>query len=117
LITHGLDIEDVVTERQHALPSLSQSRIQEMTQIVMQDSSFPVSSQLKLFFGLSYHLQKIKTLTDPLELLFRAILSKAALIPSPILLQIGYFYRQINKPQKAMEVLCAALPKADLDNY
>lgn len=118
IIAQGLDSDGAIAaETQPALPSFSQSRIQEMTRMVMWDSSFPISSQLNLLFGLSYYLPKIEFLTDPLELLFRSILSKAAIIPSPVLLAIGHFYQRINKQEKAMEVLCAVLPKAGLDSY
>jgi tetratricopeptide (TPR) repeat protein len=115
--TTNIDNTDANVEAQPAISAPSYPRFQEMAQMLLHNNSLPVSKQANLLFGLSYHLQKLKTLTDPLELLVRIILSKAAIIPAPVLLVIGSFYVRVGKEDKAMEVFQATVAKTEPDSY
>ena len=53
---------------------------------------------------------RAKNLTDPLDLIFQAMLR--ARVPIPVLLGISDFYKRIGKPEKALEVTRAATQKA-----
>lgn len=110
-----VDDDEEVLEIEGTLDS--QLRVQEMTKLVVQQSSLSVPTQLNLVFGLSRHLSKIKRLTDPIEVLFRSIMNKAVSIPFPILMLIGNFYEQVNKEEKAIEVWSFALSKTERDSH
>ena len=116
ILTEDSDSSSAHAETQFPLPELSLPDVQDMTQMLMRNKSLPVPKQLNLFYSLSYHLQKIKVLTDPLELLFRTILSKAAIIPAAVLLAIGTFYGYVGKHENALEVFRTAIPKTEPDS-
>ena len=87
------------------------SRISRMAEILRHSGSLALPKQADLVLRLQYELRRTRILTDPLELLFRAILRNSAVIPVYALLAIGAFYDQVNRPEKALEVYCTALTK------
>ncbi|KAK6354394.1 hypothetical protein TWF730_008801 [Orbilia blumenaviensis] len=75
-----------------------------------------ISSQfdkLNLFLKLAAHLGRARILTDPLKLLFDAILAIAPRIPVPVLYRIGDFYERVGKAVEALEVYYKALHKTE----
>ncbi|KAI2785503.1 hypothetical protein F4815DRAFT_452933, partial [Daldinia loculata] len=63
-----------------------------MVKICNQNSVLLAPKQVELFLRLQYYIQRAKTLTDPLELLFCLILQNARNVPVYALMIIGGFY-------------------------
>ncbi|KAI0845106.1 TPR-like protein [Daldinia vernicosa] len=82
-----------------------------MTKILNQNSVLPAPKQLELFLRLRYHIQRAKTLTDPLELLFRLILRNAGNVSVYVLLIIGNFYERVDQSEKALQVYYSIITK------
>lgn len=61
----------------------------------------------------SRRMESLKIVVDPLELLFRAILSVASKMPARILLVVSRFYSQSGKPAWALELCEAAFKKLE----
>lgn len=61
----------------------------------------------------SRRMKSLKIVVDPLELLFRAILSVASKMPARILLVVSRFYSQSGKPAWALELCEAAFKKLE----
>jgi hypothetical protein len=76
-------------------------------------AAIPLHQQVDMLIRIQSYLQTVKVLTDPLKLLFRIILSKAAIIPVFVLVVIGEFYFSVNKLDESLEVAHAALKKLD----
>ncbi|UKZ61288.1 uncharacterized protein TrAtP1_002554 [Trichoderma atroviride] len=75
----------------------------------------PLSLELKanLLLKLQLHLQKVKQLTDPLQIMFRILLEKASGLPIYALLIVGKFYLDIEKFEESLEIYFKALDKLE----
>jgi hypothetical protein len=76
-------------------------------------AAIPLHRQVDMLIRIQSYLQTVKVLTDPLKLLFRIIISKAAIMPVLVLVVIGEFYFRVNKLDESLEVAYAALKKLD----
>jgi hypothetical protein len=76
-------------------------------------ATIPLHRQVDMLIRIQSYLQTVKVLTDPLKLLFRLIISKAAIIPVLVLVVVSEFYLSFNKLDESLEVAYAALKKLD----
>ena len=76
-------------------------------------TAIPLHRQVDMVIRIQSYVQTVKVLTDPLKLLFRFIISKAAIIPVLVLVIIYECYLSFNKLDESLEVAYAALKKLD----
>ncbi|KAF3904087.1 hypothetical protein ABW20_dc0109725 [Dactylellina cionopaga] len=72
-------------------------------------AALPLTRKLDLFLRLQSILDATKIVTDPLILLFEAIMRMANKIPVPALLALGMFYERLGKLDDALSVFKVAL--------
>ena len=73
----------------------------------------PLDQKVNMVLGLRSYLSRVSVLTDPLKMLFRAILRNVSAIPIYALIIIGDFYQRVNKLGEALEVYRAALDRTE----
>ncbi|RVD86166.1 uncharacterized protein DFL_004456 [Arthrobotrys flagrans] len=87
--------------------------VPEIMNLIRNHEIVPRVAKLDLFLKLGIYLSKFKPLSDPLKLLFRAILEMAEKITVPVLCIIGFFYHSLGKLDQALEVYYLALTKEE----
>ena len=94
--------------------SIRGSTQEEMMQTLIQNGSLALKLP-QFTFSLIRKILGVKTLSDPLELLFQAIIRTQ--VPTPVLLGVGKFYRRLGRPDKALEVFQVAARKSSYRDY
>ena len=87
------------------------SKLSETIEVLKHSGPLPMPIQVNLLLKLRCHLRQSKFLTDPLELLFRAILRNTAVFPVYALILIGKFTCGVKRYDMALELYHAALAK------
>lgn len=75
----------------------------------------PLHRQIDMLVRLTPHLWRVRVLTDPLKILFRAILQKSHVVPVYLLWAIGDFYRRLDKLDDALEIYRVAFAKVETE--
>ncbi|MCJ1455716.1 hypothetical protein MMC28_006072 [Mycoblastus sanguinarius] len=110
--TAGFDLQTLFSKSGPSSngPSTTVSR---MMDLLKPQTSLPIAHQVELYLRLASSLRKTRVLIDPLKVLFQLILRKASSIHVFALVEIGNFYRKLEKFQEALEVYTAASKKMD----
>jgi tetratricopeptide (TPR) repeat protein len=95
------------------LPSTEEPSLSHITNALIHNQTLPLHRQIDILLRLESHLRRVKTLTDPLKILFRLILQKSHSIPIYVLLAVAHFYFSLDKLEEALEVYRAALKKIE----
>ncbi|KAI1658281.1 hypothetical protein F4813DRAFT_395970 [Daldinia decipiens] len=95
----------------HKGPNDIDQAVPVLMEIFSHNRVLTAPKQLDLFLRLQHYIQRAKTLTDPLELLFRLILRNAGNVPVYALMMIGKFYKEVDQPEKALQVYHSAITK------
>ncbi|CAG8157173.1 unnamed protein product [Penicillium olsonii] len=110
-----MSVSPAVKVEDHSAISTSDSSgdLQHIMRLVRQN--VPLSLQLKsnLLLRMVVHLQKVKRLTYPMEILFRMILQHGLSMPVYVLLVVGRFCQDNNRFEQAIEFYLVALRKIE----
>lgn len=87
--------------------------LQQIMQIVQRNEPLPLQFKVDLLFRMIMHLQKVKRLTDPMQILFQMILQHASSMPVYVLLLVGNFYETIHKYEQAIGFYLVVLRKVE----
>ncbi|KAM0447604.1 hypothetical protein ACHAO4_008931 [Trichoderma viride] len=87
--------------------------ISSILQILRNETPLSLELKANLLLKLQLYLQKVKRLTDPLQVMFRVLLEKASDLPTHALLIVGDFYLRLEKFEQALEIYFAALDKLE----
>lgn len=98
---------DLCTERS----AEESNEILPILQILRNDAPLFPHLKVDLLLRMRIYLQKVRRLTDPLQILFRIILQKASRVPIYALLQVADFYLKVHKYDHALEIYFAAFNK------
>jgi tetratricopeptide (TPR) repeat protein len=91
----------------------SMARVSQLITVINSAKTLPIHCQFDFLLKLQRQLQRAEALTDPLELLFRLILGKAAIVPLYALLAIASFCGRLGRYDKALEFYLAAFAKVE----
>ncbi|KAK6532182.1 hypothetical protein TWF694_003342 [Orbilia ellipsospora] len=89
--------------------------VAQIINVVKHQGKLQILRRLDLWVTLSLYLGQAKALTDPLRLLFEAIVGIADKIPVVLFLAIGKFYERIDKLDEAIKIYHTALSKITPD--
>ncbi|GFF97445.1 hypothetical protein IFM47457_11398 [Aspergillus lentulus] len=85
--------------------------IKPMVQVLQKEGPFPPHFGLDLLLKLQTYIRQFEKLTDPLQMLFRAIVRKASALPILALLLVAMFYYRVGREEDCLEILTVALEK------
>jgi tetratricopeptide (TPR) repeat protein len=85
--------------------------IKPMVQVLQKEGPFPPHFGLDLLLKLQTYIRQFEKLTDPLQMLFRAIVRKASALPILALLLVAMFYYRVGREEDCLEILTVALAK------
>ena len=109
-ITAGKHLQTQTTSSGH-ISYDSTATVSRVMNLLKGQTPLSVSHQIELCLRLSTSLVKVRTLVDPLKILFQLILRKASCIPVYALMLIGGYYYKFEKFHEALEVYNAASKK------
>ncbi|KAF3940899.1 hypothetical protein ABW19_dt0200762 [Dactylella cylindrospora] len=95
-------------------PGMPSNPIHKMMHLIKDYGVLSRIERLSLFLKLGIHLLDAKILTDPLKLLFEAILGMADKIPTLVLVGIGSFYESVGKLDNALAIFQYLVEKREL---
>ncbi|KAG2001264.1 hypothetical protein GB937_010333 [Aspergillus fischeri] len=85
--------------------------IKPMVQVLQKEGPFPPHFRLDLL-KLQTYIRQFEKLTDPLQILFRALVRKASALPILALPLVAMLYYRVGREEDCPEILTVALEKA-----
>ncbi|KAK6332999.1 hypothetical protein TWF718_010824 [Orbilia javanica] len=97
-------------------PRETSAVVSHIIKIISSNEIARLPAKLDLLLQLERHLGKIKTLSDPLKLLFELLLRFSGRIAASVLFVIATYYRNLDKYDEALQIYQVALSKVEHGN-